>query len=214
MRFSVLIFVFAAAGCANTGDEGMFIVNNTAPPIGTVCTLTGDPAQAFLAHGSIVANAPSGYLLTPLLKSRVDALAGHEDQRTIHVGGANIVLSRADTAGNLSQVATYTSLFSGSLDPLATANFAFELVPASQLAVTTNTELSADITAFGMLGNDMIEAEPFTYAVTVCTNCITINHGDCATAMPAVRTGDPCNVFQDGQVDCCMSATGLLCPGP
>jgi hypothetical protein len=213
MRLSVTIFVLAA-GCANTGDEGMFIVNNTAPPAGNACTLTGDPGQAFLAHGEIAANAPQGYLLTPLVKSRVDALTGHEDQRTIHVGGANVVLSKASSTGSLSQVASYTSLFSGSISPLGTANFAFELVPASQLAVSADTEFSADITVFGMLGNDTIMGEPFTYALTVCTNCVTINHGDCATAPPPVKTGDPCNIFQDGQVDCCMSATGLLCPGP
>jgi hypothetical protein len=153
--------------------------------------------------------------MTPLMKSRIDSVVGRETERTLHVEGANIVLSTASTTGQLSTAATYTALFSGSIDPLGTSNFAFELVPASQLAVTADTELSAQITAFAVMGNETIYAEPFNYAITVCTNCIAIDRGPCGTAQPPQNKGDPCNVFQDGAVDCCeTTGGGLLCPGP
>src|SRR5689334_19976637 len=86
---STLVF----AGCAaDSGGEGFVILNNTAVPAGS-CTLTGDPTQAFLAHGLISSSSTQGYLLTPLFESAITATAGQELQRTIFLSGANTEIS-------------------------------------------------------------------------------------------------------------------------
>jgi hypothetical protein len=209
--FALLVFV----GCANQGDEGFYVVNNTAPPMGaTGCTFTSDPAQPFLPFGTISNQSPNGYFFVPLLQSRVTALMGQESQRAIHVEGANVVLSTASPTGSLTQTAAYTVLTSGTLNPGSTLNVAFELIPAANIqAISTKTQLSASVTMFGTLGGSKIESEPFTYPVTVCTDCIIRSVGACspATATP-MNLGDPCNPFQDGIVDCCTSGTSLVCP--
>jgi hypothetical protein len=55
--------------------------------------------------------------------------------------------------------------------------------------------------------------------VTVCNNtqglCVVVDNGVCPfTGTP--RTGNACNIFQDGVVDCCRDATtnNLICPAP
>lgn len=210
MRASSIAFAMLLAGCAGSGDEGMFILNNTAPT-GTTCALTSDPTQPFLSHGSLVANAGVGYLLTPLIESRIDNPAMQAQTRTIHLEGANVVLSKADTSGNLTEVAKFTSLVSGSVPPLGSVNVSFEVVPASVAA--TPGEYSANITVFGTLGGGRIDGEPFNYPVTVCENCIVRNAGACPLTASNPMTGNPCNPFQDGIVDCCMNGTTLVCPG-
>ena len=176
--------------------------------------LTSAADQPFLAHGAIAAGSPAGYLLTPLIQSRIEATVGHELERTIHLEGANIILSTVGSDGKLVQVAKFTSLFSGSLKPQSTVNVAFDLIPAASLNVGANTEFNANVTVFGTLGGGRVDAEPFDYPVTVCTNCIINNLGTCATAATATNKGNPCNPFQDGVVDCCTDTNGLRCPGP
>jgi hypothetical protein len=67
---------------------------------------------------------------------------------------------------------------------------------------------------FGDFYGEEIESENFTYPVTVCSDCVV---GGIFPACPVpatatVRTGNPCNPFQDGIVDCCDTGAGLLCP--
>src|SRR5436309_2946438 len=69
LRLLTLTAVLALAACANSGDEGMIVLNNTA--VTATCTLTGSSSQPFIAHGQIYAKSPNGYLLTPLIQSRV-----------------------------------------------------------------------------------------------------------------------------------------------
>jgi hypothetical protein len=200
-------------GCAGQGDEGFFILNNTAPS-GGACALSGDPNQAFLAHGAISNVSPVAYFFTPLIVSRIEALAGHESQRTIHIQGARVELQAASSTGTLAAVSggNFTALVSGSVDPSGSVNVGFDLIPVSIInSFTADTEVQATVTMFGTMGDTQIDAEPFQYPVTVCTNCIVVDNGACPmTGSP--RVGNPCNVFQDGIVDCCESAGGLICP--
>ena len=147
-----------------------------------MCVLTGDPTQPFLPHGEIMAASPMGYLLTPLIQSRIDAVVGMELERTVHLQGANVVVSMVDTSGKLSQTMQFTALFSGSVAPLGTVNVAFEAIPAALLNVGTTTEMNANVVVFGTLGGGRIDGEPFDFPVTVCTNC--------------TLTGNPCNPSQ------------------
>jgi hypothetical protein len=202
------ITLILLAGCAHQGDEGLFILNNSQPN-GTICALTSDPAQPFLAQGRIAAASPEGYVLTPLIESRITAVMGHELERTIHLEGANVTLSMVSSSGSLSQVSQYTALFSGSVAPLSAVNVSFQVLPAMSAAGQYNV----DVTVFGTLGGGRIDGQPFDYPITVCDNCITRNLGSC-TGATITNFGNPCNPYQDGIVDCCTDSTGqLLCPG-
>jgi hypothetical protein len=208
MRASSIALVLLV-GCADTGDEGMFILNNTAPT-GTSCMLTSTPGQPFLTAGTLEANTGHGYLLTPLIESRIDNPMMQGATRTIHLEGANITLSAVNSTGGLSTVSSFTSLISGSIDPLGAVNVAFEVLPAS--VATTPGEFSAHVTVFGTLGGSRIDGQPFDYPIRVCTGCVvrSIAAACPVTGMPV--TGNPCNAFQDGPVDCCMNSGTLVCP--
>ena len=69
------------------------------------------------------------------------------------------------------------------------------------------------LATFGTLAGSRIDAEPWLYAVQICANCVVFDHGACPMTVATLRTGNPCNVFQDGIVDCCEDTGGLLCPG-
>ncbi|MEO8839961.1 MAG: hypothetical protein ABI591_01375 [Kofleriaceae bacterium] len=211
-------------GCADKGDEGFFILNNTAPPVGGVsCAFTGDPAQPFIAAGAISYLAPQGYVFTPLLESRITAVLGHEAERTIHLEGANVTLQVAN--GGMQQ--QFTALFSGSLAPNSgTTNVSFELLPVSSIkalgSASQNVEVVASVSAYGTLGGGRIEGEPFQYPITIVAPDNGIVFGaktpsqagtPCLNDTNTPRSGNACNVFQDGVVDCCVSATGTnVCP--
>jgi hypothetical protein len=209
MRVPAIAFALVFVGCVDKGDEGLFILNNTAPT-GTTCALTGDSGQPFLAHGRIVQNSPEGYLITPLIQSRIDSLVGHEAERTVHLEGANVTLSSVDSTGNLGSSSSFTALFSGSVGPLDTVNVGFEVLPASMTA--TLGEYNANITVFGTLGGGRIDGEPFDYPITVCTNCILHDLGACTMSTSTMNIGNPCNAFQDGVVDCCTFNGAQICP--
>ena len=91
LRLTTLTAVLALTACAETGDEGMIVLNNTA--VTDTCSLSGAPSQPFIAHGQIWAKSPNGYFLTPLIQSRVTSADSVDDtQRTIFLSGANVSL--------------------------------------------------------------------------------------------------------------------------
>lgn len=219
---SALAFTFLVVGCADKGDEGFFILNNTAPPSGgTSCTFTGDPAQAFIAAGAISYLSPEGYIFTPLLESRITAEMGQESTRLIHLEGANVTLQVANggTKQNL------TALFSGSLAPNGgTTNVSFELIPKASImalgSASQNVEVVATITPYGSLGGGRIDGEPFQYPVTIVAPGNGIVTGvqppvTCVGYMdpPNAPISNACNMYQDGTLNCCISSTGAtVCP--
>lgn len=74
----------------------------------------------------------------------------------------------------------------------------------------------ANLTVYGTLGGGRIDAEPFQYPITIIgdNNGITFGTTTPCDSMPlGARAGNPCNPFQDGVVDCCLSSTNaVLCP--
>lgn len=240
LRLLTLTAVLALAACANTGDEGMIVLNNTAVAT-TTCTLTGATSQPFIAHGEINAKSPDGYLLTPLIQSRVMASTSMDTlQRTISLTGANVALTVESvslehpdgsfTNGTVTlsgQQAQFASLFSATLPPAGTVNVGFDVLPVQTLRqILTSSgagatdklraEVLATVTVLGTLDGDKISATPFQYPITVCTGCVVNNLGTCPLPIGTVpRIGNPCNPFQDGTVDCCLDASNTLeCPGP
>jgi hypothetical protein len=236
LRLATLSSALLFLGCANQGDEGMTVINNTAVS-GTTCTLTGDPGQPFKSHGTIYALSPTGYLLTPLIQSRVTLgteVMADELQKTIFLRGADVNLTlkavSIETNGAYtvtqpeSNVGQFSVLFAGALPPEGSVNVGFEVITpailrnilgASGVNLSTsslNAEVLAEVTIRGDLGSDEVTSNPFQYPISVCTDCVVNVTGACPmTGTP--RTGDACNIFQDGVVDCCTDANGgLTCP--
>lgn len=225
-------------GCADTGDEGMIILNNTATT--DSCTLTGAKDQPFNPHGEIFAGAQRGYVFTPLIESRITTIEGDLDdaQRTIFMSGANVSLEVvATTVHDLDSdaftnptvtlsgtQAQFSTLFSASLPPAGTANVAFELIPAQTMRAieqavnpspsqTFRAEVLASVSVFGKLGGEDVDSPVFQFPVSVCTDCVVNDLGMCLDLEASPRTGNACNQFQDGVIDCCEASTGgLVCP--
>jgi hypothetical protein len=238
LRLTTLTAVLALAACADTGDEGMIVLNNTAIS-GDTCTLTGATSQPFIAHGQIFAKSPNGYFLTPLIESRVMSADSVDDtQRTIFLTGANVSLEvkavtieHADGSFANGPAITlaqpqFSALFSGSLPPAGSVNVGFDVIPPQVLrqiltgsgASATDkmtAEVLATVNILGTLGGDALESSPFQFPVAVCNNCVVVDNGTCPMNLMEARPGNACNVYQDGVVDCCHDASNnLVCPGP
>jgi hypothetical protein len=221
---SFVLLVGSLSACADKGDEGMFILNNSAAVGG--CSFTGDPTQLSTAAGEIsylAGNAGPGYILAPLIESRITADMGNEAQRTIHLEGANVTVAVAN--GGTSQ--SFTTLFSGSVAPNGgTTNVVFEVLPPSSIlalgSASQSIVLIASITPYGTLGGGRIDGEPFQYPITILApgkggvsgvgtaNSIASGGISCGSmALPMASTmSNPCNLYQDGVVDCCISNVG------
>jgi hypothetical protein len=142
--------------------------------------------------------------------------------------GANACFSESEAAALAAAGTTkFRSLFSAPLAPNGgLTSAAFDLVPTAALreierkagAIAAGARLHAQIVAtaqlYGDLNGSEVEGVPFVYPVTACNDCVVNVVGTCA-ATPATfkpRTGNPCNPFQDGAVDCCSNGAALVCP--
>lgn len=236
--FAPILLALAFTGCvADNGGEGFTIVSNEYIPTGTIgCMLLASSTGPFLSRGQISTLSPSGYLFTPVMQSNISTESMADlIQRTITLQGANIDLSvDALTIGHADGTFTkatpptlmgtdgkFLSQFSGSLVPNTVAALSFEIVPVTTIAAikqaaaagagdTIDAEVTATIKPFGVMGGSRVDGTPFKYAVSVCSNCVVHDLGACPQT--SMNKGNPCNAFQDGIVDCCESANGLLCP--
>jgi hypothetical protein len=167
----------------------------------------------------------------------------HTADRTIIISGANITLqvkaATLQTGGMTTDItsqvtltganAKFRALFSGDVPPGGFANIGFDLIPTSAIqeivqksgASATNkmhAEVLATVTLIGAMSGNSVSGTPWTFPVTVCNDCVVVNSGGTANACPLTvsqpRTGNPCNPYQDGIVDCCLDTTmNLVCPG-
>jgi hypothetical protein len=102
----------------------------------------------------------------------------------------------------------------------------FDIVPTTALgaviakvgaadfaAKRIHAQALATIVVYGDLDGEEVESPPFVYPVTLCNDCVVRVVGTCPLAVgTVVRSGNACNRFQDGVVDCCETGTSLLCP--
>jgi hypothetical protein len=231
-RALALIIAVAATAClANDAGTGFIIIDNSAPPMGT-CSFTGTQGQPAISSGTLDTASPTGYLFDPLLQSRLTTLMGQDPtSKWITVQGAKVTLlfPLVETTDAMGASTSLTPTVdpsltnfqvdaSGFLTPNGgTANVSFELVPwplIPQLTRGVNlatqkftAQIEAQVTMFGYEGHSNIDAEPFTFGVTLCNDCVATNYGMCpvkAASLPAVTT-NPCNKFQDGAVNCCCA---------
>ena len=227
----------ALVACVDSGDEGIYVLNNTAVTEAT-CSLSGSPDQAMLGHGVINVDSPTAYVMTPLIQSRITPIEGVDDiSKTVQLRGADVrLVLKAVTVERSGQFSTtnpnsdvgapFSVLFSGAISPGASVNAFVDIIPPGTLRSIAamsganletdglSAEVLAEVTIKGDLNGDSIESQPFLYPVTVCNDCVINFVGDCAAFMGTARTGNACNPFQDGVVDCCASNGSLVCPVP
>lgn len=219
--------LFTASGCvADTGDEGMYISKAVAP--GADCTFTSQESEAFIGRGSYKIGAPYAYTIIPQVKSKITAADKLVNARTVQIRGARVDLTFADEAvgaGLDSSLTKFQTLFSAPLAPNGGVTDAiFDLIPAglSQALAEkyrdqdVQVEVLAKLQVYGDMSGKEVVSQDFQFPVTMCTNCITFDLGACSTltAETPVRSGNSCNPFQDGVVDCCTDGTRFLCPAP
>jgi hypothetical protein len=235
LRLAALVPLTLVA-CVDSGDEGIFVLNNTAVS-GDSCALTGSPSQAMVGHGIISVYSPVAYVMTPLVQSRIKSQENVDDiTKTVQLRGADIKLTikavSIERDGNfmVSQPETvlpgFQVLFSGALTPGGSVNAFVDLIPPGtirQIAQMSgadlnidslNSEVLAEVVINGDLNGGSVESQPFFYPVTICNDCVIVNNGACPMNVTAPRTGNACNPYQDGVVDCCVDASSnLICPG-
>jgi hypothetical protein len=91
LRLATLVLSLGLVACVDSGDEGIYVLNNTA--VTTSCTLTGSPEQASIGHGTINYLSPQAYIMTPLVQSRIAPVMGVDNQtKTVQLRGADIAL--------------------------------------------------------------------------------------------------------------------------
>lgn len=237
LRLAALTLALGASlvACVDTGDEGIYVLNNTAIA-GDSCALTGSPDQAQVGHGRINVYSPVAYVMTPLIQSRIQSAQNVDDiSKTVQLRGADIYLTlkavSIQRGGNFmtsnpeKAYPGFGVLFSGAVPPGGSVNAFVDLIPPGTLRTiaadsgadlntdSLNAEVLAQVVIKGDLGGDTVESQPFYYPVTVCNDCVIVNRGACPMTT-APRTGNACNPFQDGDVDCCVDASNnLICPG-
>jgi len=169
------------------------------------------PPPALLTSTSRVPKASTADLTMP----------DQVEQRTITLEGAHISLSATGASGQSIAIAepNYDALFAATVPPLGDVNVGFELISKATIAsfgTTMPAEIEASVIIYGKMGGGTLTGTPFLYPVTVCDDCVVnILPGGCGTASAAVNLGDPCNVFQDGVVDCCSNPDNTVtCPSP
>jgi hypothetical protein len=229
LGFAVVVLL---GGCLADGSDGGILVLKNVHADET-CTASSSETEVAVGHGTLDLLLPSNYVFIAQMKSRIMALDGQEDQRTILVQGAKVDIAFPDSSlftaaelGDLqaSHLTRFKSLFSAVLVPDAIQDGSFVLIPAGLVqAIAAKTDFSkavrieavATFTIEGDMSGTTVVSQAFTYPVTI-GNSVTVNvPGTCdlpkSFGMP--RVGYSCNPAQDGIVDCCRGPSGnLVCP--
>lgn len=229
-----LALVALVGGCvADSGDGGILVLRNVVAD--SMCSTLGNATEVTRSHGTLDLLLGNGYLFIAQMKSRITALAGQEDQRTIITTGANVdvtfpgstLFSDAELADLKSSALThFKSPFSQAIFPNGGLSDGFFTIIPSELASriaqkdrrpSFHVEAVATFTIEGDMSGERVTSQPFSYAVTI-GNEVTVNVlGPCPrpTGTTMLKTGYACNAAQDGVVDCCASrnADGSIVPG-
>lgn len=230
---TIVLISSSAAACATDGGESIIVLKNVKPGAG--CTFTATESEAYVTHGTLDLSFDQPYLFAGQMKSRLvlsadptgtGPSASDIDAKTIFLRSANIDLkfpnSPIDLSGVPAGLTHFKKLFSAVLRPETITDATFELIPADLVkAIRTingappNIEVEATFTVVGDLGGDTVSSQPFVFPVTIGTALTVHNQGQCPLPKGAVvDPGNPCNIAQDGDVDCCTDATtnAQVCP--
>lgn len=234
-----LALVALVGGCvADSGDGGILVLRNVVAD--NMCSTLGNATEATRAHGSLDLLVGGGYLFIAQMKSRITALAGQEDQRTIITSGANVdvafpgstLFSDAELADlKASALTHFKSPFSQAIFPNGgLSDGFFTLIPGELGArifiksgerIGFAIEAVATFTIEGDMSGERVTSQPFSYAVTIGNGISIKLVGPCPRSSGSMlNTGYACNPGQDGAVDCCATvnpdgsilAGSLRCP--
>jgi hypothetical protein len=224
-----LALVALVGGCvADGGDGGILVLRNVVAD--ATCSTLGNAAEVTRSHGTLDLLLGSGYRFIAQMKSRITALAGQEDQRTIVTSGANVdiafpgstLFSDSELADlKTSALTHFKSPFSQVIFPNGgVSDGFFDLIPGqlvqriaakSDLSKLVRIEAVATFTIQGDMSGETVTSQPFSYAVTI-GNELTVNIlGDCPLPKATmVHTGYACNAAQDGELDCCATRSNSM----
>jgi hypothetical protein len=232
-----LAVVALVGGCvADSGDGGILVLRNVVAD--SMCGTLGNATEASRTHGTLDLLLGSGYLFIAQMKSRITALAGQEDQRTVITTGANVdvtfpnstLFNDAELAElKASALTHFKSPFSQVILPGGLSDGSFTIIPgelARRVAVKAGlsnqfrVEAVAMFTIEGDMSGERVTSQPFSYAVTLGNEVAVNVVAPCPLAKATmVRAGYACNPAQDGVIDCCASRNGdtivpgsLVCP--
>ncbi|MGE0550557.1 MAG: hypothetical protein AB7O24_03125 [Kofleriaceae bacterium] len=231
--FAYVLAAASLAACADSGDEGIQIVKNVAPPDDS-CSFTSEETEPLIGAGTVHLFA-SQYWLHPQLTSRISADEGEESQRTVFTTGARVDIEFPDEtlfsaseqeALRESGATHFESRFTVPIAPNGgRTDAAFVAIPTAFFdAVRAKFAGSSNLNAivitksvvYGTLGGGggEVTSQPFSFPVTICTDCIVNVVGACPLPMGTmVNGGNACNPFQDGVVDCCVTPNqSVVCP--
>lgn len=232
-RLALASLVFPLVGCVaadSAGDEAIYIVKAVAA--NDSCSFSSTDSEPYIGHGEINVFSPNPYLIYPQLKSRIVTTSSSEQQqKTIQIHGARVTLDFKDKdigARVAADDKKFQSLFSAPLMPNdgSITDARFELIPDGALASiaasigagqNVRTEVVASLVVFGDLAGDEVVSQAFQFPVTICSDCVIGNLAPNGTLpvcpLTTARTGNACNPYQDGIVDCCTLDGALVCPG-
>ncbi len=212
---------------AGNGDEAILVTKNVTP--GDGCTFTSSASEPGLFHGTISSLSDRSYRLHPQMQSRISGVEGRDEQRTIITKGAHVDISFANPADQVGDASLlhFDSLFSAPVFPNGgITDGAFDIVPADLIKAIRDAkgtasfrlELIVKVVVYGDMSGSDVTSQEYQYPVTVCSDCVVnVLAEKCPVTEALTNLGNPCNPFQDGMVDCCMTdATPgkLMCPAP
>lgn len=226
-----LAFAALLGGClADGGDGGILVLRNVVAD--DMCATLGSPGEATRSHGTLDVLLGTGYRFIAQMKSRITAITGTEDQRTIITSGANVDIAFPGTTlfsdGELTELRNtgltrFNSPFTQVILPNGgVSDGSFDLIPDAltqrillklDLGALNRIEAVATFTVQGDMSGEAVTSQPFSYAVTI-GNELNVNViGECPVAKGTMpRAGYACNAAQDGTVDCCAARTANGAP--
>ncbi|MCX5741915.1 MAG: hypothetical protein NT062_05375 [Proteobacteria bacterium] len=235
MHRYILLSLALAACVPDSGDEGILILKNVAP--GDNCAVDPATSEVGITHGELSSVIPTQYQFIAQMKSKITALEGQEDQRTVFATGANVDLTFPDStlfdAATLTRlkdtgVTHFRTLFAASIAPnggLADAGFEvttralydeiYAVAPDAKVANGTRfaLEVVATITVTGTMGGDAVASQPYAFPIRIANDTLLTSVGACPLPMGTTVTyGNTCNRPQDAPISCCSTANGLMCP--
>jgi len=228
LRLASLTAALALVGCADSGDEGMIVIGNLAIE-GDSCTV-GASGGAFVPHGMINWDSNSGYVLTPLVQSRISASIGGGSggqgssdpiQRTIFLTSADVklkaVAAEIEQGGTVmtpaytKELPPFSVLFSGSVSPNGTTGTILEIMSrANMRELITGTGANPDVQNIRVEVQAEVTMRGTMGGDEVTSSpfhypisvCTDCVVGTCPTGVES--DANPCNPYQDG----------LLCLAP
>jgi hypothetical protein len=225
-----LTLVAVLGGCvADSGDEGMLILKNVRAD--ATCSLPApSESEAGISEGRLDLSIGNQYLFIAQTKSRVTALTGQEDQRTIIITDAKVDLtfpgstlfSDTELAALKADGTThFKQLFSAPVAPNGgLVDVGFVLIPpavinriAEKLTGSGTLAVATTFTIEGDMSGATVVSQPFTFPVIMGRGVAVNIVGTCPLAKgTVVRPGYACNPAQDGIIDCCGSSSAPTCP--